>query len=146
MNLHEIVNQLIMLVCIFLFHVSETHFSKRCHLLYHSLKDKSNKAIFYLFAIRFFICRLKCCKRTNKADSYFYQIAIPFKLQNCNRLHPIYFKTTNSIKMEELEGTGVSHHKVSFKRKHSFLYFILFPAISMMLGWGLRGFIGGGPY
>src|SRR6185437_9835536 len=36
--------------------------------------------------------------------------------------------------------------KVSSKRKHSLLYFILFPAISMMLGWGLRGFIGGGPY
>ena len=48
--------------------------------------------------------------------------------------------------MDELEELSVSHHKVSFKRKHSFLYFILFPAISMMLGWGLRGFIGGGPY
>lgn len=48
--------------------------------------------------------------------------------------------------MKELEGLSVSHHKVSFKRKHSLLYFILFPAISMLLGWGLRGFIGGGPY
>lgn len=48
--------------------------------------------------------------------------------------------------MKELEGLNVSHHKVSFKQKHSLRYFILFPAISMLLGWGLRGFIGGGPY
>lgn len=48
--------------------------------------------------------------------------------------------------MGELESLSVSHKKVSFRQKHSLLYFILFPAISMMLGWGLRGFIGGGPY
>jgi hypothetical protein len=48
--------------------------------------------------------------------------------------------------MKELEGLSVSHQKISFKQKHSLLFFILFPAISMLLGWGLRGFIGGGPY
>ncbi len=36
--------------------------------------------------------------------------------------------------------------KVSFQSKHSLVFFILFPAIGMMLGWGLRSFIGGGPY
>jgi len=48
--------------------------------------------------------------------------------------------------MDELEELSISHHKVSFRQKHSLLYFILFPAISTLLGWGLRGFIGGGPY
>lgn len=32
------------------------------------------------------------------------------------------------------------------KQQHSPLMFILFPAIAMLLGWGLRGYIGGGPY
>lgn len=31
-------------------------------------------------------------------------------------------------------------------RKSSLLKFILFPALAMMLGWGLRGHIGGGPF
>ncbi|MDP4286071.1 MAG: hypothetical protein Q8891_16800 [Bacteroidota bacterium] len=31
-------------------------------------------------------------------------------------------------------------------RKYPKWFFILFPAVSMLLGWGLRGFIGGGPY
>lgn len=48
--------------------------------------------------------------------------------------------------MKELEGIIVSQQQISFKQKHSPLFFILFPAISMLLGWGLRGFIGGGPY
>jgi hypothetical protein len=39
-----------------------------------------------------------------------------------------------------------SPRKVSFQTKHPLLFFILFPAITMMLGWGLRSFIGGGPY
>ena len=39
-----------------------------------------------------------------------------------------------------------STRKVSFQTKHSLIFFILFPAITMMLGWGLRSFIGGGPY
>jgi hypothetical protein len=30
--------------------------------------------------------------------------------------------------------------------KHSAWLFILFPAIAMLLGWGLRGYIGGGPF
>jgi len=48
--------------------------------------------------------------------------------------------------MQKLEGLNVSHREVSVKKEHSLLFFILFPAISMLLGWGLRGFIGGGPY
>jgi hypothetical protein len=32
------------------------------------------------------------------------------------------------------------------QRQHSVWVFILFPAIAMLLGWGLRGYIGGGPY
>jgi hypothetical protein len=32
------------------------------------------------------------------------------------------------------------------KWKRSLFNFILFPAITMMLGWGLRGYIGGGPF
>jgi hypothetical protein len=32
------------------------------------------------------------------------------------------------------------------KFKRSLFNFILFPAITMMLGWGLRGYIGGGPF
>ncbi|MFO1006059.1 MAG: hypothetical protein U0929_08875 [Planctomycetaceae bacterium] len=35
---------------------------------------------------------------------------------------------------------------VPVARQHSPLMFILFPAIAMLLGWGLRGYIGGGPY
>ncbi len=31
------------------------------------------------------------------------------------------------------------------KRQHSILFFILFPGVAMLLGWGLRGYIGGGP-
>lgn len=31
-------------------------------------------------------------------------------------------------------------------KKPSVLEFILFPAVAMMLGWGLRGYIGGGPF
>ena len=34
----------------------------------------------------------------------------------------------------------------SGKKQHSLLLFILFPAVAMLLGWGLRGYIGGGPY
>ena len=45
-----------------------------------------------------------------------------------------------------MEGLPISQQKTSFNQKHSLLFFILFPAISMLLGWGLRGFIGGGPY
>ena len=48
--------------------------------------------------------------------------------------------------MKEKEWFNVSQQKVSFGKKHSLLLFILFPAIAMLLGWGLRGFIGGGPY
>src|SRR6478735_12133993 len=48
--------------------------------------------------------------------------------------------------MNELEEAIVSQPGISLKRKPSLLFFILFPAISMLLGWGLRGFIGGGPY
>ncbi len=48
--------------------------------------------------------------------------------------------------MKDLERLAVSHQKVSFDKKYSLFFFILFPAISMLLGWGLRGFIGGGPY
>jgi hypothetical protein len=32
------------------------------------------------------------------------------------------------------------------KHTHGKTYFVLFPAIAMMLGWGLRGSIGGGPF
>lgn len=53
---------------------------------------------------------------------------------------------TKKLKMRELNEINVSHQDVSFKQKHSLLFFILFPAVSMLLGWGLRGFIGGGPY
>ena len=48
--------------------------------------------------------------------------------------------------MNELEEAIVSQPNISLKRKRSLLFFILFPAVSMLLGWGLRGFIGGGPY
>lgn len=48
--------------------------------------------------------------------------------------------------MTELEEFRVSQQKISFKKKHSLLFFILFPAVAMLLGWGLRGFIGGGPF
>jgi hypothetical protein len=39
-----------------------------------------------------------------------------------------------------------SQQKTVFAQNHSLLFFILFPAVSMLLGWGLRGFIGGGPF
>ena len=48
--------------------------------------------------------------------------------------------------MNELKEAIVSQRNTSLKRKPSLLFFILFPAVSMLLGWGLRGFIGGGPY
>lgn len=32
------------------------------------------------------------------------------------------------------------------QKSHSLLLFVLFPAVAMLLGWGLRGYIGGGPY
>jgi len=35
---------------------------------------------------------------------------------------------------------------MKLKKENSKWYFILFPAVAMMLGWGLRGHIGGGPY
>jgi hypothetical protein len=35
---------------------------------------------------------------------------------------------------------------MSIKKEYPFWLFILFPAITMMLGWGLRGHIGGGPF
>lgn len=39
-----------------------------------------------------------------------------------------------------------SQQKTAFAQNHSLLFFILFPAVAMLLGWGLRGFIGGGPF
>ena len=48
--------------------------------------------------------------------------------------------------MNELEEAIVSKRNTLLKHKPSLLLFILFPAVSMLLGWGLRGFIGGGPY
>jgi hypothetical protein len=39
-----------------------------------------------------------------------------------------------------------AQQKAAFAQNHSLLFFILFPAVSMLLGWGLRGFIGGGPF
>ena len=33
-----------------------------------------------------------------------------------------------------------------FQKEYSLRLYVLFPAISMLLGWGLRGFIGGGPF
>jgi hypothetical protein len=48
--------------------------------------------------------------------------------------------------MNVKEEFNTSRRKISFKKKHSLLFFILFPALAMLLGWGLRGFIGGGPY
>ena len=48
--------------------------------------------------------------------------------------------------MNVKEEFNISQRKISFKKKHSLLFFILFPALAMLLGWGLRGFIGGGPY
>ena len=32
------------------------------------------------------------------------------------------------------------------QKNHSLLTYLLFPGIAMLLGWGLRGYIGGGPY
>ena len=48
--------------------------------------------------------------------------------------------------MKLSEGLTVSRQEISFTQNHSLLFFILFPAVSMLLGWGLRGFIGGGPF
>jgi hypothetical protein len=48
--------------------------------------------------------------------------------------------------MKGLQDLNISYQKASTKKKHSLLFFILFPAITMLLGWGLRGFIGGGTY
>ncbi|MGN6212653.1 hypothetical protein [Parafilimonas sp.] len=48
--------------------------------------------------------------------------------------------------MNALEATVAAQRSTSIKHKPSRLFFILFPAVSMLLGWGLRGFIGGGPY
>jgi len=48
--------------------------------------------------------------------------------------------------MKESAGYNIFHERALFQRKHSLLFFILFPALAMLLGWGLRGFIGGGPY
>ena len=48
--------------------------------------------------------------------------------------------------MKESEGPIFSHTNSSSHQNHSLLFYILFPAISMLLGWGLRSFIGGGPY
>ena len=48
--------------------------------------------------------------------------------------------------MTKPEAAVISQQKVSFKKKHSLLFFVSFPAVAMLLGWGLRGFIGGGPY
>ncbi|MEO8412634.1 MAG: hypothetical protein ABI472_03205 [Ginsengibacter sp.] len=48
--------------------------------------------------------------------------------------------------MKEHRVVGISQQNISLKKKHSLLFFILFPALAMLLGWGLRGFIGGGPY
>ncbi len=56
------------------------------------------------------------------------------------------FSNEKLNKMEKTGGSIFSQQNVSFQKKHSLLFFILFPAISMLLGWGLRGFIGGGPY
>ena len=48
--------------------------------------------------------------------------------------------------MKGLQDLNISYQKVSATKNHSLLFFILFPAITMLLGWGLRGFIGGGTY
>jgi len=48
--------------------------------------------------------------------------------------------------MEEKQKLNISHRKATGVKEHSMVFFILFPAIAMLLGWGLRGFIGGGPY
>jgi hypothetical protein len=48
--------------------------------------------------------------------------------------------------MHPSEPLTESQQKTAFAQNHSLLFFILFPAVSMLLGWGLRGFIGGGPF
>lgn len=48
--------------------------------------------------------------------------------------------------MEEKQKLNISHREATGVKEHSMVFFILFPAIAMLLGWGLRGFIGGGPY
>ncbi|HEX5154676.1 MAG TPA: hypothetical protein VFW07_24685 [Parafilimonas sp.] len=48
--------------------------------------------------------------------------------------------------MNELKDTIAPQRNNLFKHKPSLLLFILFPAVAMLLGWGLRGFIGGGPF
>jgi len=39
-----------------------------------------------------------------------------------------------------------SDNMVESKQQHPAWLFVLFPAVAMLLGWGLRGYIGGGPY
>lgn len=48
--------------------------------------------------------------------------------------------------MNGLKEATVSQRNILLKQKPSQLFFILFPAVAVLLGWGLRGFIGGGPY
>ena len=48
--------------------------------------------------------------------------------------------------MKGLQDLNISYQKTSTTKNHSFLFFMLLPAIAMLLGWGLRGFIGGGTY
>jgi hypothetical protein len=48
--------------------------------------------------------------------------------------------------MKGQQDLNISYQKAPVTKNHSFLFFILFPAIAMLLGWGLRGFIGGGTY
>ncbi|MEO8962738.1 MAG: hypothetical protein ABI325_12710 [Ginsengibacter sp.] len=57
-----------------------------------------------------------------------------------------YIQYLNILKMKEKEWFNGSRQNVPFSKKHSLLLFILLPAIAVLLGWGLRGFIGGGPY
>lgn len=38
------------------------------------------------------------------------------------------------------------HDRGTLPRHYSAVLFVSFPAIAMLLGWGLRGYIGGGPY
>jgi hypothetical protein len=42
--------------------------------------------------------------------------------------------------------TGTKDGTVSTTTEHPAWVFVLFPAIAMLLAWGLRGYIGGGPY
>lgn len=61
-----------------------------------------------------------------------------------HRCEPV---TVTNHCLSPLETTPMSTSQPELvKRQHSPLMFILFPAIAMLLGWGLRGYIGGGPY